>query len=142
MQWPELARLICPESQQQSASSRSKAVSENPAIADWFFFHRISKYIETFYVSVLGAVDFWYRFEWQHHGSPHVHGIAWLEKAPDVEKLLSTQDDDEFLDALEEIVRYVDSLVSTMNPGILPDGSDAETNAPLPKTKPHIYHTS
>ena len=25
------------------------------------------------------------RFEWQHRGSPHVHGLAWLPGAPDVQ---------------------------------------------------------
>ena len=96
-QWPELARLICPKSQQQSSLSRSRGVSENPAIADWLFYHRISKFIDTFYVGVLGAVDYWYRFEWQHRGSPHMHGVAWFKDAPDVEKL-STKDDAELLD--------------------------------------------
>lgn len=32
-------------------------------------------------------VDYWVRFEWQHRGSPHIHGLAWLPNAPDVEKL-------------------------------------------------------
>ena len=27
---------------------------------------------------VLGTCNYWMRFEWQHHGSPHVHGVAWL----------------------------------------------------------------
>ena len=35
-QWPELACLICPD-KKDSSTSRSKAVSDNPAIADWFF---------------------------------------------------------------------------------------------------------
>ena len=53
-QWPELARLICTDDQQSSSSSRSKAVSENPAIADWFFYHRISMFIVAFYVVFSG----------------------------------------------------------------------------------------
>ena len=86
LQWLELARLICPEDP-ESRTSRTKAVIENPAIADWFFYHRVQKLIEAFYVGVLGATDYWVRFEWQHRGSPHVHGLAWLPNAPDVEKL-------------------------------------------------------
>ena len=61
-QWPELARLICPD-KKDSSSSRGEAVSDNPAIADWFFYHRISKFVDTFYTDVMGAVDFWYRQE-------------------------------------------------------------------------------
>ena len=75
LQWPELARLICPDDTECS-SSRNKAVLENPAIADWFFYHCIQKFI---HVGVLGATDYWMRFEWQQHG------LAWLSGAPDVE---------------------------------------------------------
>ena len=42
---------------------------------------------------MLKATDYWMRFEWQHHGSPHVHGVAWLPNAPDVEQLLKSTDD-------------------------------------------------
>ena len=70
-----------------------------------------------------------------------MHGVAWFEDAPDVEKLKSAQDDAELMDAVEEIVSYADCLVSTMNPAISADGSDAQ-NAPLPKTKPHICNKS
>ena len=57
-QWPELAHLIAynPE----SSSSRSSAVNDNPAIADWFFFKCISKFMKAFYEDVLGASDYWF----------------------------------------------------------------------------------
>ena len=90
-QWPELARLICKDSSENS-SSCSKVVNENPAVVDWFFYERISKFVETYYKDILGATDYWFRFEWQHCGSPHVHGLAWLPNAPDAEKLLSCDD--------------------------------------------------
>ncbi len=34
-------------------------------------------------------------------GSPHVHGVAWLHNAPDIEKLLSSDDSAELLDTAE-----------------------------------------
>ena len=135
-QWPELARLICPD-KKDSSTSRSKAVSDNPAIADWFFYHRISKFVDTFYTDVMGAVDFWYRFEWQHRGSPHVHGIAWFADAPDVQHLLAAEDYSDLIGGVENVTSYADSIVSTINPAISMDGSNAE-NAPLPQTKPHV----
>ena len=61
-QWPELAHLICKDSPENS-SSRSKAINENPAVADWFFYERISKFLETYYKDILGATDYWFRFE-------------------------------------------------------------------------------
>ncbi len=104
---------------------------------DWFFYHRISKFMEAFYVDILGAKDYWYRFEWQHRGSPRDHGLAWLSEAPAVEQILASNDDENLIDAAEEIVTYVDSIVCTTNPAIAADGSNAES-APIPKTNPHI----
>ena len=135
-QWPELARLLCPGNE-NSNTCRSKAVANNPAIADWFFVHKMRKFIEAFYINILGASDYWYRFEWQHRGSPHVHGIAWFQGAPDVEKMLASTMDEDLMAAVEHITGYTDKIVTTMNPGISPDGSNSE-NAPLPQTNPHV----
>ena len=87
LQWPELARLICPNNP-DSRTARTKAVIDNPALSDWFFYHRVMEFLKAFYTGVLGATDYWLRFEWQHRGSPHVHGLAWLPDTPDVEQLL------------------------------------------------------
>ena len=140
-QWPELARLICTDNP-ESSSSRSTAVNQNPAIADWLFYERISTFVEAFYVDILGATDYWFRFEWQHRGSPHVHGLAWLQNAPDAEKLLSCDESSQFLDVVEHVISYVDQIVSTMNPGIPADGNNMQNAVPLPKTKPHVCNTS
>ena len=132
LQWPELARLICQEDP-DSSSARSTAVIENPAISDWFFQHRVHKFISAFYTDVLGATDYWLRFEWQHRGSPHVHGLAWLPDAPNVENVLASAVEG----SMEELLRYVDKTVTTINPAVLPDGSNV-AYAPPPKTQPHV----
>ena len=75
LQWPELAELMCPDDP-TNPRNRQKALIENPAIADWFFYQRVQVYLKHFYTDVLGATDYWLRFEWQHRGSPHVHGLA------------------------------------------------------------------
>ena len=51
-QWPGLGNLICYQGGRQR-----EAVIENPAIADWFFFHRIERFVQLFYVDILGASD-------------------------------------------------------------------------------------
>ena len=130
-QWPELAQLIC--SDPDSRTARAKAVIENPALADWFFYHRVMEFVKAFYVGVLGATDYWLRFEWQHRGSPHVHGLAWLPGAPVVERLLDDTSDT----VKDEIIKHADHLVSTINTAVLPDGSNVG-DAPAPKTNPHI----
>ena len=135
LQWPELANLICPDNP-GSRSSRTKAVIENPSISDWFFYYRVVEFIKAYYVGVLGVTDYGMRFEWQHRGSPHVHGLAWLPDAPNVEQLLSSPDN--ISDAAkEQITKYADSLVSTCIPAVLPDGNNID-DAPAPKTDPHI----
>lgn len=108
---------------------------DNPAIADWFFYHRVQKFVETFNVKVLGATNYWMRFECKHHVSPQVHDLAWLLNASDVEKLLSPANC--FDAAKEDITWYTDSIESTRNPAILPDGSNMN-NVPASKTDPHV----
>ena len=79
--------------------------------------------------------DYWLRFEWQHRGSPHVHGLAWLPDAPDVEQLFT---DPAVPEAdCKQAIEFIDSLVSTTNPALLPDGSNL-AEAPLPQTDPHV----
>ena len=134
-QWPELANLICPEDPEDK-QARAKAVVDNPALADWFFYYRIQKFVDAFYVNTLKATDYWMRFEWQHRGSPHVHGLAWLPNAPDVENLLSSSPD--LVESTKEkIIEYADKIISTINPAVLPDGSNV-SDAPPAKVDPHI----
>jgi len=138
LQWPELARLICPEDPDNPAA-RIKAVNDNPAIADWFFCHRVQKFVDAFYLGVLKATDYWMRFEWQHRGSPHVHGVAWLPNAPNVERLLTAA---EVPDSLrEEVIRYADRTVTTLNPAQSSSASN-ESQWPTPVTNPHICNKS
>ena len=132
LQWPELARLVCPDNP-DSRTARAKAVIDNPALSDWFFYHRIIEFVKVFSVGVLGATDYWLRFEWQHRGSPHVHGLASFPETPDVEHLV-----DDSNDTLKtEVIKHADQIVSTINPAVLPDGRNI-SNAPSPKTDPHI----
>ena len=133
LQWPELAQLTCPDDPTNS-TRRSQALRDNPAVADWFFYHRIQLFLRHFYVDVLGVTDYWFRFEWQHRGSPHVHGLAWLPDAPDVQRMLAPG---AAVADRQQVTRFIDSIVSTTNPGILPDGSNAADALP-PQTNPHV----
>ncbi len=56
LQWPELARLLGVEDNDNS-TARSKAVIENPCLADWFFYHRIIKFMDVFYKGILKATE-------------------------------------------------------------------------------------
>ena len=47
LQWPELAQLTCPDDPTNS-TRRSQALRDNPAVADWFFYHRIQLFLRHF----------------------------------------------------------------------------------------------
>ena len=117
-----------------SNSSRSRAVIKNPVISEWFFSHRIQKFVQAFYVDLLGASDYWFRFEWQHRGSPHVHGVAWFKDAPDIQQVIATEPDSR---DRRQLINYINQTVSTTNPAVQPDGNDVD-NAPPARVDPHI----
>ena len=133
LHWPELTKLTNPDDG-NSNSNRNEALIKNPAISDWFFYHRIEEFIKAFYLDILGATDYWLRFEWQHRGSPHVHGLAWLPNAPDVDQLACPETSES---VKQQVIQYANALISTMNPGVLLDGSNIN-DAPPAKTDPHI----
>ena len=39
------------------------------------------KFMDIYFTRTLNASDYWLRFEYWHRGSPHVHGVAWLNNA-------------------------------------------------------------
>ena len=133
LQWPELANLICLDNPEDAASCR-RAIIDNPAVADWFFYKRFHQFLKCFYVDILGAKDYWLRFEWQHRGSPHVHELAWLPGAPDVHLFTDPAAAEE---NQRQAIAFVDSVISTSNPALQPDGSD-HSEAPQPQTNPHV----
>ena len=85
LQWPELAHLIC-VNDPENRSICSQALVENPAFANWFYYHWVGIFMTNFHEEVPGIKDYWLRFECLHRGCPHVHGLAWLTDAPSIEQ--------------------------------------------------------
>ena len=57
--WLEVARLFCPDGIDiDSISSHLTALNDNPATADWFFYHCTTKFVDMYYKGVLGATDY------------------------------------------------------------------------------------
>ena len=63
-----------------------------------------------------------------------LHGLLMLLI---VQHLLAAEDYSDLIGGVENVTSYADRIVSTINPAISMDGSNAE-NAPLPQTKPHV----
>ena len=91
------------------------------------------KFMDIFFVGILKAKDYWLRFEYQHRGSPHIHGVAWLRDSPDVESVLQANN----TSMQAELIKYIDRTVCTTHPAVLDDGSNI-SNAPPPQINPHI----
>ena len=69
--------------------------------------------------------------------APHVHGLAWLPHAPDIDQVLGNSEVTSTA-AKQALLQYVNKVVSTMN---LPGGSNVD-EAPPPKTNPHICNVA
>ena len=86
--WPEFEQLLFALNRQavpvnETASAmrqrRKQMLQQYQGLADVYFHHRVDSYIKLFLAPVLGVVDWFVRFEWQHRGSPHAHGLFWVK---------------------------------------------------------------
>ena len=69
---------------------RRRLLYDHPDLAAIAFQARVDAFMEIV-APRLGFRDYWYRIEYQARGSPHVHGVAWLDGAPNVD-ILNMQD--------------------------------------------------
>jgi hypothetical protein len=117
IQWPDLHEHMPahpgapPENEQEAYRKRMANLNENPAIAAYYFQKRWKVFFEEVVGPQLNVVDHWWRFEWQHRGSSHIHGFLWLRDAPSVENL--KLDDDQ---SMHQFITFWEPLVSTWNP--------------------------
>lgn len=58
---------------------------------------------------------YWYRTEFQHRDSPHIHGVLWIDGAPDV-RTLNIMDEA----GSDAVCDYFNQLVTTTTPGTSP----------------------
>lgn len=107
--WPDLFRILSPDTDPNLLDERQRStlMHENPSTVAWFFQKRCDIFMKKFMTRFFPVKDFWYRFEWQFRGSPHIHGLLWLENAPGCNDIDSLNDQ-----ARARIVEYFDRLVS------------------------------
>ena len=66
---------------------RQHVVNRSPASADALFRMRVESFLHRWLYGQLKAEWVWVRYEWQNRGAPHVHGVAKLSDAPDLQRL-------------------------------------------------------
>jgi Helitron helicase-like domain at N-terminus len=116
LQWHDLHRHM-PTSLPPNATedvcikTYNNNLNNNHAIAAYYFQKRWELFLKHVLTPKFGIRDFWYRYEWQHCGSSHVHCFFWLDKAPKVEDLDISNEE-----SVNEFIRFWDPLVSTTNP--------------------------
>ena len=64
-------------------------------------------FIKHFFKEFLKCIEYYFRVEYQHRDSPHVHGIVWMSNAPNVLKRPINCD---------AVKQYADQFLSTWNP--------------------------
>lgn len=111
--WPKLYRILDPYYDHDSIDRNSgsmrklKLLSSNPLIVAYFFYKRVVYFMDYFFKKFLKVKLIWYRIEFQHIGSPHMHGLFWFENAPDLTNF--TSDDS---DKIRETIEYFDEFIS------------------------------
>jgi hypothetical protein len=69
-----------------------KRLRKYPHLVNWFFIQKFKDFAKQFYIKHLNACPekggwLWYRFEWQHRGAIHVHGLLRMGGMPDTYEL-------------------------------------------------------
>ena len=88
MQWHDLQRHLprFAEYVTEDNSTRQKIVWSNiqsyPHIIAHYLDIRFRTFLKHVIIPYLKVTDYWFRYEWQHRGSGHVHCLFWTESAP------------------------------------------------------------
>lgn len=90
---------------------KSRLIREDPVTCALYFNYKFKELKKTWYDTLEGpfgeykVVQSYYRIEFQHRGSPHVHLVVWLEGAPKF--------DAHNPHTFEAVVSFVDKFIST-----------------------------
>ncbi|KAK3907153.1 ATP-dependent DNA helicase [Frankliniella fusca] len=109
--WPDLYRLLGYDVTSLSNAEKSNLISQNPLIADTFFYLRSKFFLEKCFKQQFDVTDIWYRYEFQHRGSIHLHGLAWLKDAPSIKDSMTPDEE-------KTVINYFDKLISCENPDV------------------------
>ena len=84
---PHFHRLCGYDIKTIQPTERRQNVINNGHLADWLFVTFMRKFITTWQHDLLMSDWTWYRFEFQHRGSVHLHGMSRLKYGPNLPEL-------------------------------------------------------
>eukprot|EP00475_Leptophrys_vorax_P027414 TRINITY_DN390_c0_g1_i3.p1 TRINITY_DN390_c0_g1~~TRINITY_DN390_c0_g1_i3.p1 ORF type:complete len:1263 (+),score=286.93 TRINITY_DN390_c0_g1_i3:1057-4845(+) len=143
--WYDLHKLLGTAG--DTIEKRIEAVRDNPHICVWFFVRIVEKFVDVWLGNLLKSEWKWYRFEFQHRNSIHVHGTAKLSNDPGLLELVALLyakvkgNDRSAAKEYEKIITsYIDPLVSAMNPDpnfeVSPNDDVLDCRTPPPDPHP------
>ncbi|CEP17045.1 hypothetical protein [Parasitella parasitica] len=101
------------EEQMESLSYEEKArlIQSDPSTCAQYFDHRFRELKKTWLSSYgpfngFEMIEYFFRVEFQHRGSPHIHMLVWLDDAPTYDANASGLDNE------VEVCRFIDNLIS------------------------------
>ena len=114
--WPELLHSLgkiidkknytAEEVAAMTWETKSRLIRSDPVTTARCFDHRVQRFINDFLKSnmmPLGKIrELVYRVEFQQRGSPHIHGLLWIEDAPKLG-----------IDSNEDVIAFVDKYLTT-----------------------------
>ncbi|KAK3923264.1 ATP-dependent DNA helicase [Frankliniella fusca] len=121
--WNDLFKLLTKNNDVSclTENDRRKLIQENPKVVDEFFDHRVQSFIKHVMKKKYKVKDYWYRVEYQHRGSPHIHGVFWFNEAPDVSNLDNASEE-----IIGNVINYFSELITAIDP--YPNVEDSEVH--------------
>lgn len=99
------------QAEELTFEEKSRLIRDDPVTCALYFNHRFRKVIQLWRTTSDGpfgdydVADLFFRIEFQHRGSPHVHMVVWLNGAPRL--------DPEVQESIDETIAFVDELITT-----------------------------
>ncbi|XP_059068758.1 uncharacterized protein LOC131859203 [Cryptomeria japonica] len=114
MYWHDLhARMpgTMPTTPREAQNWRRKNVINYPHIVAHYMHLRHSIFRKEILEKGVNVKDYWSRYEWQHRGSPHVHGFIWINGAPNMDTIDWSNEEER-----KSAKRFFHSIVHAWNP--------------------------
>ncbi|XP_059073384.1 uncharacterized protein LOC131874156 [Cryptomeria japonica] len=114
MYWPDLHALMpgtSPTTPREAQNWRKQNVINYPHIVAHYMHLRHSIFRKEILEKGMNVEDFWSRYEWQHRGSPHVHGFIWMNGAPNMDNIDWSNEEQR-----KHAEKYFHSIVHAWNP--------------------------